>query len=112
MSENRKTSLTAVLPRMEECFQLKLLRTQLAEGTTLGFLTEREISTIFAERIPAEQLRVLFDILKGKSNAVFDRFCTILEKNKYENWSRELKLEVCLLVLIFKFKVTVRSELQ
>lgn len=87
-------SLTAVLPRMEEFFDLKLLRNQLAEGTTLGFLTKREISTIFAERIPADQLRVLFDILKGKSNAVFDRFCAILEKNKYENWSRKLKLEL------------------
>ena len=37
---------------------------------------------------------VLFKILKGKDNAAFDGFCSILEEHGYEYWSAKLQKKV------------------
>ena len=96
MTESRVKALTALLPRIEAKIStgLKSFKTQLAKGTKYGFLTDGEMSYVFTGNNPIEHVRTLFDTLKGKDNASFHGFCSILEVNGYGHWSAELQMKV------------------
>ena len=91
MSENRRKSLTVLLPE----FQTKLLLGNIKSGLHTdagGVLNDLEMDEVFwCERSPAKQVAELIRILRGKSNADFEAFCRVLIKNGYACWARKLK---------------------
>ena len=96
MSESRVQSLTALLPeiRTKLAVAIQSFQSHLARGTKYGFLTDGEMFKVFSGNNAAKNVDVLFKILKGKDNAAFDGFCSILEEHGYEYWSAKLQKKV------------------
>ena len=107
MTESRVQALTALLPRIETRISagLQSFKTQLEKGTKYGFLTGGEMSLVFTGNTPVEHVRALFEILKGKDNASFHAFCSILEANEYGHWSSELQMKVSAFCLSYFLNV-------
>ena len=96
MTESRVQALTALLPniRTKVAFGLKSFQNHLARGAKNGFLTDDEMFEVFSSDNAAKHVDILFKILKGKDNAAFDGFCSILEEHGYGHWSAKLQMKV------------------
>ena len=56
-------------------------------------LTQVELAPIWSEPNHVLQVDKLIAILKTKTKAHFDKFCSVLEGNGYEHWAEKLRGE-------------------
>ena len=90
MSENRRKSLTALLPEFQTKLLLDNIKSHLHTDAG-GVLNDLEMDEVFCERSQAKQVSELIRILRGKSDADFEAFCRVLINNGYACWARQLK---------------------
>ena len=56
-----------------------------------GFMDRAEALRVRAKTGDAEQMGQVIDILLGKEDEAFYKFCDLLQRSNYKVWARELK---------------------
>jgi hypothetical protein len=89
MSENRLRSLNSLCPKLETNIIVNNFLSSV-HCDAGGFLNDRERQVIDSKGSNFEKVRELISILKGKDNASFDKFCSVLVSVRYGHWARKL----------------------
>ena len=89
MSDNRQKSLNSLCPKLETNIMVDNFLSSL-HCDAGGFLNDHELQVIDSKGSNFKKVRELISILKGKDNASFDKFCSVLVSVRYGHWARKL----------------------
>ena len=74
-------------------FNVKMMRlNELLDKPAGGFMDRAEALRVRAKTGDAEQMGQLINILLGKEDEAFYKFCDLLQRSNYKVWARELEL--------------------
>ena len=61
--------------------------------TPLGFLNQSEMQSVEAMASNGDKMNKIIEILLGKEDKCFDKFCDILTRSNNETWANSLRMK-------------------
>ena len=91
MKEWNCKALTAMMGDLKTKVKLEHGLIDKLETVAGGFMNSPEAQSVESKPNNAAQMGELIQILKGKSDAAFGRFCQMLQDTNYKVWAEELE---------------------
>ena len=90
MAEWNQAALVALQGTLK--MNVKMIQlSDILEKPAGGFMDRAEALRVNAKAGDADQMGQVIDILRGKEDEAFYKFCELLLRSNYEVWARELK---------------------